>query len=874
MDPTTADFNAWLAEEGAKVGATVLPQGPPDNFLRGYGQGYQVDLGTDSAYDPTTADILAKAQEGGAFPNWLRKTAGAIPENKDLPAPQFPFDPRSMSAHNMVRGSLNTVANWLDKKPEIGPDTIAPLGLAPMGMALTPRNAVGAMGGKAASGLPMDEAARLARARAAGFDTDRTLYHGTSNAFDEFGPGDIYLTDKPKIANYYADARAEQAAAGHVDPANAGPNVLPLYAKAKHPLVVSDKGPDGTHGWAKDNLEAALGMKASRRSDLIEEARRRGYDMVELKDILDIGGPQSQFIPLDAKTVRSKFAAFDPALSDKAGLLLSDQSKASLPGTLINAMDLEKAKAAGSDASKPTYRDHALAQGKEDLWGQSQISGMSEFADRMITNPDDWRRRIDAGFDFLADKSPSKYLNADNAKASLPGTVINSVDAAGPRDTAAAAALPARTGKYGSRAEDAGLRKVLGQMYEQAVKGDDLSSQFDILNGRLNNDRSMPQPMRERMEMEVQRVADELGDDWLKKYAPDWYAANDSSTRQQAKAPGAEPSITAYHGSPHDFDRFDMSKIGTGEGAQAYGHGLYFAEREGVAKEYKDKLAGNPVVGGQDAFADMPWLNSNTKGVAQHALTVAQQYGLHGDDAVRRAIQDITDAVTPGMESATRQAHYDAVNALGPLLGKQWDRNPGRMYEVRIKADPEQFLDWDKPLSQQSEAVRKALKAQADALQADPSSGPRRAGKHIAQHRFEIDAPASETLLSMGDSLGGRDKISAALRDAGIPGIKYLDQGSRVIDHTVALEQIAYRRKQMADPNITPEKRKSLEETIAGLETRMKEREKPTRNFVVFDADKIEILKKYGWVPAGMVGGGMVMTPPDEGSSLPKEVQQ
>ena len=46
--------------------------------------------------------------------------------------------------------------------------------------------------------------------------------------------------------------------------------------------------------------------------------------------------------------------------------------------------------------------------------------------------------------------------------------------------------------------------------------------------------------------------------------------------------------ITAYHGSPHDFDRFDLSKIGTGEGAQAYGHGLYFAENEGVAKGYRD----------------------------------------------------------------------------------------------------------------------------------------------------------------------------------------------------------------------------------------------------------------------------------------------
>ncbi len=59
------------------------------------------------------------------------------------------------------------------------------------------------------------------------------------------------------------------------------------------------------------------------------------------------------------------------------------------------------------------------------------------------------------------------------------------------------------------------------------------------------------------------------------------------------KLPAAAPKptgIRAYHGSPHDFDRFDISKIGTGEGAQAYGPGLYFAEREGVAKSYRDNL--------------------------------------------------------------------------------------------------------------------------------------------------------------------------------------------------------------------------------------------------------------------------------------------
>ena len=62
-------------------------------------------------------------------------------------------------------------------------------------------------------------------------------------------------------------------------------------------------------------------------------------------------------------------------------------------------------------------------------------------------------------------------------------------------------------------------------------------------------------------------------------------------------APGdvPPPGIVAYHGSPHSFDQFDTSKIGTGEGAQAYGHGLYFAGNEGVAQQYKEAL-GQPAV--------------------------------------------------------------------------------------------------------------------------------------------------------------------------------------------------------------------------------------------------------------------------------------
>lgn len=48
---------------------------------------------------------------------------------------------------------------------------------------------------------------------------------------------------------------------------------------------------------------------------------------------------------------------------------------------------------------------------------------------------------------------------------------------------------------------------------------------------------------------------------------------------------------SAWHGSPHDFDTFDLGAIGTGEGNQAHGWGLYFAKDKKVSKQYKDVLS-------------------------------------------------------------------------------------------------------------------------------------------------------------------------------------------------------------------------------------------------------------------------------------------
>ncbi len=51
---------------------------------------------------------------------------------------------------------------------------------------------------------------------------------------------------------------------------------------------------------------------------------------------------------------------------------------------------------------------------------------------------------------------------------------------------------------------------------------------------------------------------------------------------------------TVYHGSPHNFENFSTENIGTGEGAQAFGWGLYFTNQESIARFYADKLANEP----------------------------------------------------------------------------------------------------------------------------------------------------------------------------------------------------------------------------------------------------------------------------------------
>ena len=213
--------------------------------------------------------------------------------------------------------------------------------------------------------------------------------------------------------------------------------------------------------------------------------------------------------------------------------------------------------------------------------------------------------------------------------------------------------------------------------------------------------------------------------------------------------------IRAYHGSPHDFPaepgaplgRFRSENIGTGEGAQAYGHGLYFSETPTVAKTYQGKVSAmqgeTPTINGRPIDWDNP---------AENAAFEAWRHD--GDRNAAAAFH----------ESTFKQSEVPAILRSGDQLPEVVP--PGKMYEVNIHADPDDFLDWDTPLSQQSERVRGA---------AEPL---------MAQTRRSfpnIDDPTGEGLSRAYASHRGNqlDVASGAMRDAGIPGIKYLDQGSR-----------------------------------------------------------------------------------------------
>jgi hypothetical protein len=223
-------------------------------------------------------------------------------------------------------------------------------------------------------------------------------------------------------------------------------------------------------------------------------------------------------------------------------------------------------------------------------------------------------------------------------------------------------------------------------------------------------------------------------------------------------------AIPAWHGSPHDFDKFDMSKIGSGEGAQAYGHGLYFAEKPDVAKSYQ-AIAKDRVPPYNDIVArEFPEISALSDDMGKKLFMKS----IHTTGTPREAAA-LVQSNTPELAQIPRDRLASAIERLR-------NAREGRLYRTELDVEPEDLLDWDKPLSQQSEKVRQAFSKLSE-------SNPNRWRADELQRWLDDDgdfmtgARAYDTL--QGDFGRGSQGIASALREAGIPGIKYLDQGSR-----------------------------------------------------------------------------------------------
>jgi len=282
--------------------------------------------------------------------------------------------------------------------------------------------------------------------------------------------------------------------------------------------------------------------------------------------------------------------------------------------------------------------------------------------------------------------------------------------------------------------------------------------------------------------------------------------------------------IRAYHGSPHDFDRFDLSKIGTGEGAQAYGHGLYFAEAEPVAKGYRDQLT-RGVYKTDNGLFD-PFSRANQAGLEHVNVRVSAGKGI--DEGIARA-RELLEKQPFNAEMLNRDlAKLTAAKEAGAVP------NPGHMYEVNINADPAKFLDWDKPLKAQTDDVQDALFMRL--LDKMPR-------KKAAE---ELDLLQNRTgdSLYRNMSLNPREATNA-LREVDIPGIKYLDQGSRLPDPSIQ-HNLA-----KAKSGLIGAERHGDPDWIAKSAAEVKKWEDMlkadrTSNYVVFDDKLIDIMRKYG----------------------------
>jgi hypothetical protein len=212
---------------------------------------------------------------------------------------------------------------------------------------------------------------------------------------------------------------------------------------------------------------------------------------------------------------------------------------------------------------------------------------------------------------------------------------------------------------------------------------------------------------------------------------------------------GTRFAVRAWHGSRHAFDKFSMEAIGTGEGQQAFGHGLYFTDAREIAEFYADgETRYDPAT--TQVLRESGYSLEKAK---QTARDTADKFQKKGDAEIAEAWEEIAAELDRGGRNLYRVTLHK-------------DKRPGDY----------KWLDWDKPLSKSQIAeVKKVAESEGVAPWGDGKAldlnQPGITGKEIYQaiarhYQKEVNPKGRDTSE-------GRPYASAFLLRAGIDGIRY-----------------------------------------------------------------------------------------------------
>ena len=220
---------------------------------------------------------------------------------------------------------------------------------------------------------------------------------------------------------------------------------------------------------------------------------------------------------------------------------------------------------------------------------------------------------------------------------------------------------------------------------------------------------------------------------------------------------GLMPQLDVYHGSPHKFDRFDASKIGTGEGNQAYGYGLYLAENPGVAETYQKMVNTGSISKQAKKFVRENIIAGADNDAILKAATSSK------NQATRWDLEDVKRGIP-----ASRNDYVNAMDEVQEFLTKNpISQTDSSLYKVDLPDEQiAKMLDFDKQLSEQSAEVKNILLPYQKEIGGSFGTGEQTLKAIAFERRMKglDDSPAA---------------VAQQLRDMGIPGIKYLDATSR-----------------------------------------------------------------------------------------------